>query len=43
MLELEDLKAALESFEAALKVYPKLSGASHNAEALRREIQKHEI
>jgi len=42
-LELEDLKAALESFEAALKVYPKLSGATHNAKALRREIQKHEI
>jgi len=43
LLELEDMKAALESFEAALKVYPKLPGASHNAEALRREIQKHEI
>ncbi len=43
LLELEEIKAALESFEAALKVYPKLSGASHNAEALRREIQKHEI
>ena len=43
LLELEDMKAALESFEAALKVYPKLSGANYNAEALRREIQKHEI
>jgi tetratricopeptide (TPR) repeat protein len=42
-LELEDINAALESFEAALKVYPKMSGANHNAEALRREIQKHEI
>ena len=43
LLELEDMKAALASFEAALKVYPQLSGASHNAKALRREIQKHEI
>jgi tetratricopeptide (TPR) repeat protein len=42
-LEMEDMKAALESFEAALKVYPKLPGASHNAKALRREIEKHEI
>jgi tetratricopeptide (TPR) repeat protein len=43
LLELEEMKAALESFEAALRVYPKLSGASNNAKALRREIQKHEI
>ncbi len=43
LIELEDMKLALESFEAALAVYPKLHGASHNAEALRREIQKHEI
>jgi hypothetical protein len=34
---------ALESFEAALEVHPKLHGASHNAEALRREIQKNQI
>ncbi len=43
LLELEDMKLALESFEAALEVHPNLSGARHNAEALRREIQKHEI
>ena len=43
LLELEDMQLALESFEAALEVHPNLSGAHHNAEALRREIQKHEI
>ena len=43
LLELDDMKQALESFEAALEVHPNLSGASQNAEALRREIQKHEI
>jgi tetratricopeptide (TPR) repeat protein len=43
LLQLEDMKAALESFESALKIHPKLSGARHNAKALRREIQKHEI
>ncbi len=42
-IELEDMKLALESFEAALEVHPNLSGAHQNAEALRREIQKHEI
>ena len=43
LLELDQLKGALESFQSALKIYPKAAGASHNAEALRREIQKHEI
>ncbi len=43
LLELENLELALESFEAALEVHPKLHGASHNVEALRREIQKNEI
>ncbi len=43
LVELEDMKLALESFEAALEVHPNLSGAHQNAEALRREIQKHEI
>ncbi len=43
LLELDQQVGALESFEAALAVHPNLSGASHNAEALRREIQKHEI
>ncbi len=43
LLELDQQAGALEAFESALKVYPRLSGASHNAEALRREIQKHEI
>ena len=43
LIELDQQGRALESFEAALEVYPKLPGASRNAEALRREIQKHEI
>ncbi len=43
LLELDQQAGALESFEAALEVHPNLSGASHNAEALRRELQKHEI
>ncbi len=43
LLELDRQAGALEAFESALKVYPSLPGAGHNAEALRREIQKHEI
>jgi tetratricopeptide (TPR) repeat protein len=43
LLELDQQAGALEAFESALKVYPNLPGAGHNAEALRREIQKHEI
>ena len=43
LIELDQQGRALESFEAALEVYPKLPGASRNAESLRREIQKHEI
>lgn len=43
LLELDEPAGALESFESALKVHPKLPGASHNAKALRREIEKHEI
>ncbi len=43
LLELDRQGKALEAFEAALRVHPQLPGAKHNAEALRREIQKHEI
>ncbi len=43
LLELDQQGRALEAFESALKVHPKLPGANHNAEALRREIQRHEI
>ena len=43
LLELDQPADALESFEAALEVHPRLTGANHNAKALRREIQKHEI
>ena len=43
LLELDQQAGALEAFESALEVHPKLPGASRNAEALRREIQKHEI
>ncbi len=43
LLELEDVKLALESFEAALEIHPKMPGASQNAEALRRLIERHEI
>ena len=37
-LELEEEKLALESFEAALEVYPLMPGASQNAEILRKRI-----
>ncbi len=43
LLELDQQAGALDAFESALKVYPKLPGAGHNAEALRRDIQRHEI
>ena len=43
LLELDQQAGALEAFESALEVHPKMSGAKHNAEALRREIQKREI
>ncbi len=43
LLELDQQAGALEAFESALEVHPKLPGASRNAEALRREIQRHEI
>ena len=43
LLELDRQAGALEAFESALKVHPKLPGAIRNAEALRREIQRHEI
>jgi tetratricopeptide (TPR) repeat protein len=43
LLELDRQAGALEAFEAALKVHPQLPGAKRNAEALRREIQRHEI
>ncbi len=41
--ELGQQGRALEAFESALKLHPKLPGANRNAEALRREIQRHEI
>ena len=37
-LELEEEKLALESFEAALEVYPLMPGANFNAEVLRKRI-----
>ncbi len=43
LLELDQQGSALEAFEAALEVHPNLPGANYNAEALRREIQRHEI
>ena len=43
LMELENADLALDSFEAALEIHPKLPGANHNAEALRREIQKNQI
>ena len=43
LMELDRQAGALEAFEAALEVHPQLPGANRNAEALRREIQRHEI
>jgi len=43
LLALEDAKLALQSFEAAIEIHPKLPGANLNAEALRRQIEKNEI
>ncbi len=43
LLQLEDVRLALESFEAALEIHPKLPGANLNAEALRRQIEKNGI
>ncbi len=43
LIEMDQQGEALEAFESALKVHPNLPGAKHNAEALRREIQRHEI
>ena len=42
-LELEEEPLALESFEAALDIYPKAPGAGHNAEAMRRRLGDKEI
>jgi tetratricopeptide (TPR) repeat protein len=43
LLQLDEPTGALESFESALEVYPKMIGASRNAEFLRRELKKNEI
>ncbi len=43
LLQLDEPKGALESFESALEVHPKMIGASRNAEFLRRELKKNEI
>jgi tetratricopeptide (TPR) repeat protein len=42
-LELEEEALALESFEAALEIYPKAPGANHNAEVMRRRLGDKEI
>jgi tetratricopeptide (TPR) repeat protein len=42
-LELKERELALESFEAALEIHPQLPGANHNAQALRRQLEKNEI
>ncbi len=43
LVELENVKLALQYFEAAIEIHPKLPGANLNAEALRRQIEKNEI
>jgi hypothetical protein len=43
LVELENVKLALQSFEAAIEIHPKLPGANLNAEALRRQIEKNQI
>ena len=43
LLALEEGDLALKSFEAAIEIHPQLTGAKHNAEALRRQHEKDEI
>ncbi len=42
-LELDEEELALESFEAALAIHPRLPGANHNAETLRRHLRDRAI
>ncbi len=42
-LELEEEALALDSFEGALKIHPRLPGANYNAKALRRHMENNEI
>ncbi len=41
--QLEEWDLALESFEEALQVHPKLPGARRNIEAIRRDLKEREI
>jgi Tfp pilus assembly protein PilF len=41
--QLEEWDLALESFEAALQVHPKMTGARRNVEAIRRHLKEQEI
>ena len=42
-LEFKEEALALDSFEGALKIHPRLPGASYNAKALRRHMENNEI
>ena len=42
-LELKEEALALDSFEGALKIHPRLPGASYNANTLRRHMENNEI
>ncbi len=41
--QLEEWDLALESFEEALQVHPKMPGAKRNIEAIRRDLEEREI
>ncbi len=40
---MEEWDLALESFEEALQVHPKMTGARRNVEAIRRHLKEQEI
>ena len=42
-MALKEDELALESFEAALEIYPLMTGANHNVDVLRRRLERRDI